>query len=131
MKQPVILIIEAELAVREPVSDYLRECGYRVVERVSTDEAQDFLARGGVPVDIVLADAESTGAMGGFAFGRWVKSNHPRIQVLLAGSVEKVAEEAGNLCAQGPHLARPYHHQVLGNRIRQMLAHRRGQRDAS
>lgn len=130
MKQPVILLVEAELAVREPVSDYLRECGYRVVERVSTDEATEFLEKGGVPVDIVLADAESTGALGGFGFARWVKANRPRTQVLLAGSVEKVAEEAGNLCAQGPHLGRPYHHQVLGNQIRQMLAKRRGQRDA-
>lgn len=129
MKQPVILFIESELAVREPVSEYLRECGYRVVERVSTDEAQEFLEKGGLPVDIVLADAESTGALGGFGFGRWVKNHHPRTQVLLAGSVEKVAQEAGNLCASGPHMARPYHHQVLGNQIRQMLAKRRDGRN--
>ena len=124
MNKPCIIFVEAELVVRQPVADYLRECGYRVIEAVNTDEAMELLEKSGVKVDIVLADAASTGVLGGFGLAKWIKNNKQGIEVLLAGSVEKVAEQAGELCTEGPHLARPYHHQTLLDKIKSLLGAR-------
>ncbi|MDF3023700.1 MAG: response regulator receiver protein [Alphaproteobacteria bacterium] len=124
MKKPCIIIVEAELAIRQPVSDYLRECGYRVIEAVNTDEAVELVEKSGVEIDIVLADAASTGVLGGFGLAKWIKSKKPEIDVVLAGSVQKVAEQAGELCAEGPQLARPYHHETLHDKIKALLGAR-------
>jgi DNA-binding response OmpR family regulator len=40
MNEPCILLVDAEELVRAPLAQYLRECGYRVLEATSADEAQ-------------------------------------------------------------------------------------------
>jgi hypothetical protein len=52
--------------------------------------------------------------MDGFGLAKWVRENRPGVQVILTGSVEKAAHAAGDLCLEGPHLAKPYEpHQVV------------------
>ena len=41
-EEACILILEADVLVRQPLAAYLRECGYRVLEAASADEARDF-----------------------------------------------------------------------------------------
>jgi DNA-binding response OmpR family regulator len=42
-----ILVVEPDLAVRQPLAQYLRECGYKVFEAVDTDEATSILSMPG------------------------------------------------------------------------------------
>jgi CheY-like chemotaxis protein len=100
----------------------LRECGYKVVEAFTTDEAVEILSRGAPTIDVTLADARSSGRMDGFGFARWVREQGIRTNVVLAASVEKVIGEAGELCEDGPHLAKPYDHRLLLDRIKRELA---------
>ena len=37
--QETILLVEDEVLVRMPIAQYLRDCGYKVVEAVNADEA--------------------------------------------------------------------------------------------
>ncbi|CAN5401897.1 hypothetical protein BH09PSE3_BH09PSE3_28100 [soil metagenome] len=120
----VILIVEPELPVRQPLANYLRECGYKVFEAINTDEALIVLTAEEISVDIVMCDAHCSGEIDGFGLAQWVRGNAPDIQILLAASVERVAEQAGTLCKDGPHLTKPYHHQTLVDHIRQLLAQR-------
>jgi CheY-like chemotaxis protein len=38
-----------------PVVQFLRDCGYRVVEAATIDEAIDLLEKTNIPVDVVLS----------------------------------------------------------------------------
>src|ERR1700761_3767559 len=99
-----VLIIEPDLAVRQPLGEYLRECGYKVFEAMNTDEAALILTDGGVLVDIILCDVYSPGKLDGFGLSRWVKDKGLRAKVILAGSVERTTQTVGDLCENGPLL---------------------------
>lgn len=125
MKTPdkqCILIVEAEVLIRQPLADYLRECGYFVVEAVNDEEAKQFLSEGTVEVDAVLSDVDIPG--GGFALKAWARENCPGTQVILAGTVASAAEKAGDLCEDGPALSKPYEHKFVLDRIKRLLAAR-------
>lgn len=119
-----VLVIDGDVLIRAPICAYLRECGYKVLEAASTDEASDILAKGKMAVDIVLADVKAPGRMSGFAFAVWIRTNWPHIKVLLAGSAATEAAEAGDLCQDGPRLAKPYDQRILLDRIKRSLAAR-------
>lgn len=120
--RPCILIVEADLVVRHSLAEYLRQCGYRVIEAIDTDEAAKLLTTATVSIDIVLADARSPGRLDGFGLARWIRERMAGAKVILAASLEKVADEAGDLCKDGPTLTKPYDHQLLLDRIKRELA---------
>lgn len=115
-----ILIVEAEVLIRQPLAEYLRECGYHVVEAVNDDEARQFLTEGDIAVDVVLSDVDIPG--GGFALKSWAKENCPGTHVVLAGTVASAAEKAGDLCEEGPAVRKPYEHKFVLDRIKRLLA---------
>lgn len=123
MSEPCVLLVEADILVRHPLAEYLRECGYTVLEAANTDDARKLLAEGPQVVDAVLADVDAAGE-GGFALAAFVRANHPGVPVILAGSVAKAVASAGDLCREGPALAKPYDHQLVLDRIRRLLAAR-------
>ena len=46
-----VLVLDDDVLVRMPVVQFLRDCGYRVVEAASTDEAIAILQKTNIPVD--------------------------------------------------------------------------------
>lgn len=123
MKEPCLLLVDREELVRAPLAEYLRECGYRVLEAISAKEGQGILSQGLQIVDIVLADMQTLGEEG-FAFAAWVRKNKPGIRVVLAGTVAASARKAGDLCEEEPPIRKPYDHQLVLDRIRRLLAER-------
>jgi DNA-binding response OmpR family regulator len=123
VSEACVLLVEADILVRHPLAEYLRECGYTVLEAANTDDARKLMAEGPQAVDAVLADVDVPGE-GGFALAAYIRANHPGVQVILAGSVAKATAAAGDLCEEGPSLAKPYDHQFVHDRIRRLLAAR-------
>jgi DNA-binding response OmpR family regulator len=123
MTEQCVLIVEPDILIRSPLAEYLRECGYRVLEAVDAAEARTIISDGSMAVDIVLADTAMPGE-GGFALAAWIRADHAGIEVILTGSVAKAAEKAADLCQEGPKLTKPYDHQLVLNRIRRSLAAR-------
>jgi DNA-binding response OmpR family regulator len=127
MKQrlPCILIIDADILIRHPIAEYLRECGFRVVQAANFDDARKLFTqrRRRLAIDVVLADANAPGAENAFAFAGWMRANWPGVEIILAGSVDAAAEKAGDLCTEEP-LSKPYDHQLVLDRIRRLLAAR-------
>jgi DNA-binding NtrC family response regulator len=119
-----ILLVDAEVVVRTPLADFLRDCGLTVFEVSDAEEAKTVLLEGGVAVDVVLCDVVTIGAMEGFAFSHWVKARLPDIPVLLAGSLDKAASIARDLCDEAPSLARPYDPSLVLEAMRRALASR-------
>ncbi len=117
-----VLVVEDEVLIRLVIADYLRECGYRVHEAVSAEEAVAILQALDVSIDVVFSDVEMPGGMDGFGLARWVRSNKPGIQVILTSGAERSADIAATLCEAGPLLKKPYPSQDVVDRIRQLAA---------
>ena len=52
-KRPTLLIVESDILVRHPIAEYLRECGYKVLEAGNTDEALFIIDAWATTPDIV------------------------------------------------------------------------------
>lgn len=119
-----VLLLDHEIIVRMVLAEYLRECGYRVIEAATTDEAKLVLEHGEFRVDVVLVDLAATGASDGFVFANWARAHKSGLPIVLVGSADHASNAAGDLCEEGPTLSKPYDHQILLKRIKQLLAER-------
>jgi len=115
-----VLVVEDEVLIRMNISQYLRECGYRVIEAVSADEALEVL-QSAHEVNIVLTDVQMPGSMDGFGLAKWIRANRRDLQVIMVGTPERAADTAADLCEEGPNLSKPYEPQVLADLIRRQL----------
>src|SRR5215469_16653494 len=121
--QQTILVVEDDVLVRMPIAQYLRDCGYKVIEASNADEAMQVLLHEEIVVDVVFSDIEMPGAVDGFGLAKWIRQHRPGLDVLLAGTVPRAVQEAKELCAEGP-VPKPYDAQLVHTRIRRLLAAR-------
>ena len=124
-----VMVIEDEVLIRMPISQYLRDCGYRVLEAANADEAVTIMQKPDIHVDVVVCDIEMPGAMNGFAFAKWARTLRPGLAVILAGTAERAANAAAELCEHGPMLMKPYEPQIVLDHIKRLLAARGRQGD--
>jgi DNA-binding NtrC family response regulator len=122
-----ILLVEDEVLIKMNISQYLRECGYQVIEAANADEALMVL-QSDHKIDIVLSDVQMPGSMDGFGLAKWVRANRKELQIILVGTPEGAASRAAELCENGPTLSKPYEPQVLVDLIRKQLSLRNNER---
>ena len=103
-----------------PLCQHLRDCGYRVFEAASADEA----VKPNMQVDVILSDIDLSGTANGFAFAILARSARPGVEVVLVGSPKRAVDAAAKLCDQGPMLTKPYDHQLVLAHIKRLLAAR-------
>jgi len=110
-----ILVVEPDILVRTIIAEYLRNCGYKVLEGAT---AQDVITVLGseLKIDVVFAEVQLSGDVDGFVVAQWVRQNHPQVDVILTSGVTRAAQKAGDLCDEGP-LEKPYHPQEVVRRI--------------
>jgi CheY-like chemotaxis protein len=136
-----VLVVESDILVRMSIAEYLRGCGYKVIEGVTADDVLAVL-ESGQKIDVIFAEVQPSGdrrrrrprsatplrgrprSMDGFGLAQWVRENHPDIDVILTSGIARAAEKAGDLCDDGP-LEKPYHPQEVVRRINLLLERRR------
>jgi DNA-binding response OmpR family regulator len=116
-----LLIVETDILIRQPLAEYLRDCGYKVVEAADIVEARKLLSEGKFRIDVVLADVDAD-SDNAFALAKWIRTEHPGIEVMLAGTIETATRKAGDLCEEGSRVTKPYEHHLVLSRIKQSLA---------
>jgi CheY-like chemotaxis protein len=121
--RPVVLIVEDEVLVRMVVAEYLRDCGFMVIEAGSAQEALA-LFKADIDVDAVFSDIQMPGEMDGFGLARWLRQHRPEVKVILTSGAASAAHKAADLCHDGPLLPKPYDSEEVERRIRQLLATR-------
>jgi DNA-binding NtrC family response regulator len=126
--QETVLLVEDEVLVRAPIAQYLRDCGYKVIEAANADEAMTLLMHKETVVDIVFSDIEMPGAVDGFGLAKWIREHRPGLDVLLAGTVPRTVENAQQLCEQGS-VPKPYDAQIVHNHIKRLLAARKAAKE--
>jgi CheY-like chemotaxis protein len=119
-----ILVVDGDIVSRHAIADYLRHCGYAVIEAGNTDEALIALGSSSLSIDVILCDVAAIGTRSGFELAAWVRQNRPALEVRLAGSADKTASAAADLCETGPHLARPYEPQAVVDYIKRLRSNR-------
>jgi CheY-like chemotaxis protein len=72
-----VLVLDDDVLVRMPVVQFLRDCGYRVVEAATIDEAIALLAKTNIPLDVMLSKIEIPRSMNGFGFAQWAAQFGP------------------------------------------------------
>jgi CheY-like chemotaxis protein len=117
-----VLVVVDEVLIRMVIADYLRQCGYRVMEASNSDEAIIVLEQHDVRVDVVFTTIEMPGSRDGFALSHWVREHRPGTEVVLAGSLSRAATSAGELCEKGPHAKKPYETTSIIAEVNQLLA---------
>jgi DNA-binding response OmpR family regulator len=118
-----LLILEPEILIRMVVAQYLRECGYTVIEGVQASDFQTLLDSGR-ELHLVLADVNLSGNVNGFELSRSIRQTHPNIDVILTSGISATADQAHGLCADGP-IDKPYHPKDVEARMRVLLERRR------
>jgi DNA-binding LytR/AlgR family response regulator len=111
-----------------PIAQYLRECGYRVIEAANVDEAFTVLQNVHLRIDVVFTAAEFAEGQDGFALVRWLREHRVNVKVVMAGTAKRAANIAGTLCEEGPMLRKPYHSSTVEKLIRRLMANKESDR---
>jgi CheY-like chemotaxis protein len=119
LSMPTILVVEDDLLVRMPIAEYLRDCGYTVLEADDAAQAIDVIDQDG-PVDLVFSDVRMPGAMDGLGLARWLRETHPEVPVLLTSGYtgsRSLDRELGI----GRLIEKPYSQAQVARRIQSLL----------
>ena len=119
-----VLIVDSDIIGRHALAEYLRHCGYAVVEAADTDEAMLGLRETTLSIDVILCDVAVKGTRTGFELVSYVRQQYPALEVKLAGSIEAAADTAADLCSAGPNLARPYEPAAVVDYVKRLRAAR-------
>jgi DNA-binding response OmpR family regulator len=124
--EATVIVVEPEVLVRAAISEYLRHCGYHVIEARSGEEAMQLIAAGKT-ADIVFTEVKLPG-MSGFELARTLRAEHPGISIILTSGAEGATERAGDLCDEGP-IGKPYNHEEVVRRIRMLRESKRSREE--
>jgi CheY-like chemotaxis protein len=117
-----VLVVEDEVLIRLTVSDYLRACGYQVIEASNADEAMRLL-EADIRIDVVFSDVNMPGSLDGFGLAQWIRRERADVKVILASGAARSAKAAGDLREKGAFLRKPYAHADLEREIRTLIGH--------
>lgn len=123
-----VLLVDSDILVRHQLAEFLRSCGLRVVEASNADEARVFVGDASLGIDVALVDTSLDRAEGAFALTAWLRQNHPGIDVLTAGSLERAIDRATTLCEEEGTLPKPYDPAAIRDRIARLRARRDSER---
>lgn len=115
-----VLVVEDELFVREPIAEYLRECGYHVLEAGDAREAISLIDAAD-PIDVVFSDVRMPGDMDGFALAQWLRKHHPEVSVLLTSGYYASRNLGGPSLQDVKLIEKPYSQAQVLRRIRALL----------
>lgn len=115
-----VLVVEDETMVRMPIAEYLRDCGYNVVEAGDAGEAIAAMDAEG-PVSLVFTDIRMPGKMDGFGLAEWFRSNYPSVPVLLTSGYNGGRSLSAASISGGRFIEKPYSQTQVARRIAALL----------
>ena len=121
-RTPTVLVVDDEVLLRMNLSDFLQECGFKVLEASSAGEAVDMVESYIGQIDLVFSDVVMPGEMDGFGLAQWLRKNRPGLPVVLCSGDSRKAETAHHLCAGEPFLTKPFDLHLALAKIRQLLS---------
>lgn len=90
---PCVLVVEDEVLIRILIADELRAEGFSVVEAATADQALSYF-QAGVPVDLVLSDIATPGALNGVDLIQRLRADAPDLPIVLTSGTSPGVHEA-------------------------------------
>jgi CheY-like chemotaxis protein len=115
-----VLVVEDEMMVRMPIAEYLRDCGYNVLEAADAAEAIARMDAEG-PVSLVFTDVRMPGKMDGFGLAEWFQSHYPNVPVLLTSGYNGGRPFPAASRTRGGFIEKPYSQTQVARRIAAIL----------
>jgi CheY-like chemotaxis protein len=115
-----VLVVEDEMMVRMPIAEYLRDCGYNVLEASDASEAIAAVGAEG-PVSLVFSDVRMPGKMDGFELAEWFQSHYPSVPVLLTSGYNGGRNLPAGSIFRGRFIEKPYSQTQVARRIAALL----------
>jgi len=120
--EPAILFVDDEDAVREPVSEYLRECGLNVISAGSASEALVRAADTAVDIAVLVTDFVMPD-MSGIELSTHLSEAFPNMQTLVMTGFGNNIVVNDELASNGVQwLSKPVSLRVLEAEVKKMLA---------
>jgi DNA-binding NtrC family response regulator len=99
--KPAIMVIEPEVLIRMTIAEFLRECGFNVIEGVVAEDVRTVLDSG-VHLDIVFSEVRLPGNTDGFALARQLRNVRPEIDVILTSGLRERPRSQQTSARRGP-----------------------------
>lgn len=115
-----VLIVEDETMVRLPIAEYLRDCGYNVLEAGDASEAIAAMDAES-PVSLVFTDVRMPGKMDGFGLAEWFRSHYPSVPVLLTSGYNGGRSLPAASIPGSRFIEKPYSQNQVARRIAALL----------
>ena len=117
-----VLVVEDDEDVRTTVVELLGSLGYRVLKARDATSALA-IVESGVPIDLLFSDVVMPGPLRSADMARKVRDRLPGIAVLFtSGYTDSSIVHMGRLDAGIELLSKPYTHEALARKVRQILA---------
>jgi CheY-like chemotaxis protein len=117
-----VLVVEDEMMVRMPIAEYLRDCGYSVVEAANASEAIAAVDAEG-PFSLVFSDIRMPGKMDGVGLAEWFQSHYPTVPVLLTSGYSGGRGATPGFLPRNRFIEKPYSQTQVAKRIAALLEH--------
>ena len=78
--------MEPDVVARMVISDYLRDCGYKVVEGSSGDDVLTILNTD-IDIDILFSGGQSKNSAENFSLAHRIRLTHPKVNVILTSGI--------------------------------------------
>lgn len=119
-----LLLVEDESAVRYPACEFLKKCGYTVIEAGDGLHAIEAAGKFTGKIDLVITDVVMPG-MGGGQLAELLKDSRPDMKVLfVSGYAETVVQNHQITEARTNFLQKPFTLACLGRKVREVLENR-------
>ena len=115
-----VLVVEDETMVRMPIAEYLRDCGYNVLEAADASEAIAAMRAEG-PVSLVFSDIRMPGKMDGFGLAEWFQSHYPSVPVLLTSGYNGGRNLPVDQISRTRFIEKPYSQMQVARQIAALL----------
>jgi CheY-like chemotaxis protein len=116
-----VLIVEDEMMVRMPIAEYLRDCGYHVLEASDASEAIAVMDAD-KPINLVFSDVRMPGQMDGFGLAAWFQSRYPTVPVLLTSGYNGGRSLPPTSSSGTRFIEKPYSQKQVAQHIAALLA---------
>jgi DNA-binding NtrC family response regulator len=124
-RMPTILVVDDETLIRMAISDFLQECGFKVLEASNAAEALAMIQCDQSVIHLVFSDIRMPGDIDGFGLSKWIRENRSDLPVILTSGDKKKSDAAHELRAQEPFLTKPYDMHIVVGHIRAAIEARK------
>jgi PAS domain S-box-containing protein len=115
-----VLLVEDEIGVRELIRDFLRRCGYTVIEASSAPEAVELFSRNHDHVDALITDVIMP-QMNGRALAERLVSLRPSLKILYMSGYTDDAGVGQSVTGGAGFLQKPFTPDALARKLREIL----------